>query len=233
MVRLDVRSDESVARCNGEVLARAGHLDVVVNNAAVMHTGMAEETSPGEALDLFEVNVFGVGRVTNAVLPHMRARGAGRVINVGSAAAWVGELAEAFYAGSKAALARYTEALRHEVRPLGIHVSLVEPGAFTTGIVAAATESAGRIAGYDPIRDATARTLRNSLRRGGDPGPVAELILKIACARSPRLRYAVGPAAHWLPSLKVLLPQGIFDHWSAAATSYPDGPATVTIIGRP
>lgn len=102
---------------------RAGHLDVLVNNAGVMHLGVVEETTIDEARAVLETNLFGVVRLTNAVLPHVGARRRGRIINVGSAAAWVGEPGEAFYASSKHALAGYAEALRHEVWPLGIHVT--------------------------------------------------------------------------------------------------------------
>ncbi|MEQ4303548.1 SDR family NAD(P)-dependent oxidoreductase [Plantactinospora sp. B6F1] len=212
MLPLDVRSDESVDDCAAQVMARAGRIDVLVNNAGIMHTGMAEETSLDEARALFETNLFGVVRMTNAVLPQMRVRRHGRIVNVGSAAAWVGEPGEAFYAASKQSLAGYTEALRHEVWPLGITVSLVEPGAFATDIVASASTSAGRITDYDPVRRAAVRTLQESLRRGGDPHKVADRIMEVAAARSPRLRYPVGPAARWLPLLRVLLPQRLFDH---------------------
>jgi NAD(P)-dependent dehydrogenase (short-subunit alcohol dehydrogenase family) len=212
MLRLDVRSGESIAACAAQVFARAGHLDVLVNNAGVMHLGVVEETTIDEARAVLETNLFGVVRLTNAVLPHMRARRRGRIINVGSAAAWVGEPGEAFYASSKHALAGYTEALRHEVWPLGIHVSLVEPGAFATNVLQAASTSAARLSDYDPVRQAAARTLQNSLQRGGDPWKVAQLVMKVARARTPRLRYPAGREARWLPLLKVLVPQRLFDY---------------------
>lgn len=119
-----------------------------------MCEGFAEETTLDEAAKVFATNLFGVARVVNAVLPGMRARRRGGIVNVGSLAAWVGEPGESFYAASKAALARYTEALRHEVWHLGIAVSLVEPGAFTTpcstqpprraGVLPTRTASRGR-----------------------------------------------------------------------------------------
>lgn len=116
-------------------MARAGQIDVLVSNAGVLLQGLfSEETSMTEARMVFETNFFGVVRMTNAVLPGMRSRREGRIINVGSLAAWVGELGEAFYSASKHALAGYSKALRHEVWPLGLHVSLVEPGAFMTNI---------------------------------------------------------------------------------------------------
>ncbi|WP_165974344.1 SDR family NAD(P)-dependent oxidoreductase [Nonomuraea deserti] len=106
MVQLDIRSEESVRQCVDRVLDRAGGIDVLVNNAGVMHEGFAEETALTDAQAVFDVNFFGTVRVTHAVLPGMRARRQGHVINVGSLAAWVGEPGEGLYAASKAALAR-------------------------------------------------------------------------------------------------------------------------------
>ncbi|MGP4022584.1 SDR family NAD(P)-dependent oxidoreductase [Actinomadura sp. 3N407] len=211
MLRLDVRSDESVAHCVNQVLDRAGRIDVLVNNAGIMHEGFAEETTLQDAHAVFAANLFGVARVTNAALPGMRHRRRGRIINIGSLASWVGEPGEAFYAASKAAVARYTEALRHEVWPLGISVSLVEPGAFTTGVLKASSASEAAIADYDGAREAARRTLRQSLRGGGDPDKVAALIVKIARARSPRYRYGAGRDGRWVPLLKTLMPQRLLD----------------------
>lgn len=212
MLKLDVRSGESVQRCVQEVLKRTGRIDVLVNNAGIMHQGtFAEETSIEEARAIFETNLFGVVRMTNAVLPGMRARGRGRIINVGSLAAWVGEPGEAFYSASKHALAGYTEALRHEVWPLGIHVSLVEPGAFRTNIYRESGMDEVLIADYDEARRAVRNIFRKAATRGDDPRKVARLIFEIANASQPRLRYAIG-GERWLPYLKVLLPQGAFDY---------------------
>lgn len=212
MLRLDVRSDASVAECVSEITRRIGGIDVLVNNAGVEYLGIAEETPLADALAIFETNFFGVARMTNAVLPQMRERRRGRIINIGSAAAWVGEPGEAFYAASKRALAGYTEALRYEVWPLGIHVSLVEPGAFKTNILAAQPETRGRaIPDYDHVRSAAIRTLQRSLQRGGDGTAVADVVLRIAEAPAPRLRYGVGAEARWIPFARILLPQRWFD----------------------
>lgn len=156
---------------------------------------------------MFATNLFGTARLTNAVLPGMRARQRGKIINIGSLAAWVGEPGEGFYAASKAALARYTEALHHEVWALGVDVSLVEPGAFATNVLNASSESAGSIPDYDPVRQNARRTLHTSMRRGKDPATVARLVLKIAQTRTPHLHYRVGAEARWLPALSTLLPQ--------------------------
>jgi len=212
MLRLDVRSDASVAECVSAVVRRAGGIDVLVNNAGVEYLGIAEETPLGDAQAVFDTNVFGVVRMIDAVLPHLREQRHGRIVNVGSAAAWVGEPGESFYAASKRALAGYTEALRHEVWPLGIHVSLVEPGAFKTNILAAQPATPGKtIADYDTVRRAVIHTLQQSLQRGGDPLMVARVILRVAQTPAPRRRYAVGAEARWLPFASVLLPQRWFD----------------------
>lgn len=225
MLDLDVRSDESTATCVQDVLGRAGHIDVLVNNAGVLHEGFAEETTLEEAAEIFDTNLFGVARVTNAVLPSMRARGQGRIINIGSLAARIGEPGEGFYAASKAALARYTEALRHEVWHLGIHVSLVEPGAFTTRVLDAATTTVPRIQDYDGPREAAHRTLHNSLRQGRDPRRVADLVATIARKPRPRARYGAGPEAWWIPLLAAV-PQPVADHLLRRAYRLPGRPTT-------
>lgn len=211
MLQLDVRDDESIQQCVNEVLDRTGDIDVLVNNAGVMHQGFAEETTQTQAEAIFASNFFGATRLTQVVLPSMRDRRQGRIINVGSLAAWVGEPGEGFYAASKAALARYTEALRHEVWHCGIQVSLVEPGAFTTNVVQAATSANPTISDYDGPREHARHTLRKSLHNGEDPRKVAAVILKIASARSPLSQYGTGREALWIPPTKVLLPQRLFD----------------------
>jgi NAD(P)-dependent dehydrogenase (short-subunit alcohol dehydrogenase family) len=211
MLELDVRSEDSIEQCVSKVLARAGRIDVLINNAGIEQVGVAEETTMEDAHAVFETNFFGAVRMSNAVLPGMRRHRQGRIINVGSLAAWVGEPGEAFYSASKHALAGYTEALHYEVWPFGIHVSLVELGAFKTNIMHDTPKVNGKIRDYDAVRAAARGTLQDSLRQGGEPRQAADLILKVVRARSPRLRYWGGGEARWLPYLKVLLPQRLFD----------------------
>ncbi|GAB3220081.1 oxidoreductase [Glycomyces halotolerans] len=212
MLRLDVRSTASVTDCVQTILASTGRIDVLVNNAGAMHEGIAEETAIAEAEDLFATNLFGAARVVNAVLPTMRERRRGRIVNIGSLAAWVGEPGEGFYAASKAALARYTEALRHEVRSLGIWVSLIEPGAFRTDVLNAASTTERTMPDYDAVREAARRTLHRSMSKGGDPRTVAELIVRTSRARRPRARYGAGADGRWVPYLTTLLPQRLVEY---------------------
>ncbi|GET23968.1 SDR family NAD(P)-dependent oxidoreductase [Prolixibacter sp. NT017] len=211
MLELNVCSDESVRQCVAEVLAKVERIDILVNNAGVEHLGIVEETTMKEVYSVFETNFFGVVRVTNAILPFMRKHRNGRIINIGSLAAWVGEPGEAFYSASKHALSGYTEALRHEVWPFGIDVSLVEPAAFKTNVINAASISKETNPEYNAVRSAARQTLQDSMGKGGDPMKVARLILKIARTRSPRFRYGVGAGARWIPYLRILLPQRTFD----------------------
>lgn len=210
MLQLDVRSDESVSQCVAKVMEKAGRIDILINNAGVEYLGIAEETPMEDIRSVFDTNFFGVIRMVNAVLPYMRSKRQGQIINVGSLAAWVGEPGEAFYSASKHALAGYTEALCHEVWPLGIKVSLVEPGAFKTNVIEAASMAGHTIPDYDMVRQAAIQTMKKSLGQGGDPDKMAKLVLKIAQIRAPKMRYYAGSEALWIPYLKVLLPQRFF-----------------------
>ena len=212
MLKLDVRSDDSVKHCIEKVLEKAGKLDILINNAGIMHQGFAEETTQEEAHEVFETNFFGVIRMINAVLPHMRSRKQGRIINISSLAAWIGEPGDSFYSASKHALTGYTEALRHEVWHLNIHVSLIEPGEFQTNVLPSQNVHENLIADYDISRQAVYKTFQKALQKGDDAGKAARLILKVACARNPHLRYGVGRGANWIPYAKVLLPQRLFDY---------------------
>ena len=212
MLELDVRSDDSVRQCISEIQARTDTIDILINNAGTEHLGIGEETTMEEIYSVFETNFFGAVRMSNAVLHIMRKRKKGKIINIGSLASWVGEPGEAFYSASKSALAKYTEALRHEVWTLGIDVSLVEPGAFKTNVIDAASFAKNTIPDYDAVRFAARKTLQNSMKKGGDPHKVAKLILKIVHTRSYKLRYCAGSEARWIPYLKVLLPQRLFDN---------------------
>ena len=131
MLTLDVRSEESVRECVGRVLQTAGRIDLLVNNAGLLVTvGPDEEVSPEEAQLLFETNFFGVTRMTHAVLPSMRSRRSGRIVNVSSLAGLLAVPGQALYSATKFAVEGYSEALRQELMPYGITVSLVEPGFF-------------------------------------------------------------------------------------------------------
>src|SRR6266513_4520352 len=206
LVPLDVRSDASVRAC----LERVGKIDVLVNNAGYTLMGSAEETSIEEAKGQLETNFFGVVRMVNAVLPAMRKAGAGKIVNVGSLAGITAIPFGAFYTASKFALEGYSEALWHELRPLGINVTLIEPGFVHTPIGEKTQIAAKPLSAYDGVRQRATAALGRHVEHGIEPGKVAATVLRAIQSRSPSLRYRVGTDAAWLPRLKSVLPWPLF-----------------------
>lgn len=210
MVALDVRSDESVRACVDQVLAQAGRLDVLVNNAGYAMTGAAEETSLDEAKAQFETNFFGLVRMVNAALPGMRAAGAGKIINISSLAGSTAIPYSAFYSATKFAVEGYSEALWYEVRPFGISVSLVEPGFVNTPIGEASPEAQLAIPAYSTTRKRMLAQFGKSLAAGIPPEQVGERVLKVVSSKTPALRNPVGAQATWLPRLRSVVPWNVY-----------------------
>ena len=218
-IQMDVDSDASVAAGVGLVLEREGRIDALINCAGYALAGPAEETSIAEVRAQLETNFFGSLRTANAVLPHMRERRRGRIINMGSIAGLVAVPFHAFYSASKFALEGWTEALRSEVRAHGIHVSLIEPGDYRTGFSDNRHFAAGskQSKAYGEVMNRAVGVMYRSEQAAPPPDDIARLALKILRARSPRLRYFCGP---WLqritPPLRWLLPASLYE-WSIRA----------------
>ena len=210
MVALDVRSDDSVRTCVERVLSQAGRLDVLVNNAGYNLMGAAEETSLEEAKSQFETNFFGVVRMVNAVLPAMRKAGTGKIINIGSLAGITAIPFGGFYTASKFAIEGYSEALWHELRPLGISVSVIEPGFVHTAIGDATQLAQSSLTAYDGVRTRATSALARQVKAGIAPEAVAQAVLRTIESRAPALRYRVGADAVWLPRLKHAIPWPLF-----------------------
>ena len=206
---MDVRSDTLVETAVQSILAQAGQIDVLINNAGYTQFGAIEENSIADMQAQFDTNLFGVMRLTNAVLPTMRRRGSGRIINVSSVVGHVAPAYVGLYATSKFGLEGLTEALRYEVGQFNIHVSLVEPGFVRTHIKG--QPPTNPIADYAPARQAAVQFVRARVESGMEPEAVAQTILRIATTARPRLRYRVGRAANLLITLKRLLPEPLFD----------------------
>src|ERR1700683_1507025 len=131
---LDVTDSTAIDATVRDVIGRHGRIDVLVNNAGRTHVGAAEETTDAELRDLFEVHVFGPSALTRAVLPHMRSRRSGAIVQISSMGGQMSFAGFAAYSATKFALEGMSEALADEVRPMGIKVLIVEPGAFRTGL---------------------------------------------------------------------------------------------------
>lgn len=211
MLPLDVRDDGSVRACVDAVIARAGRLDVLVNNAAYEQAGAVEDVSVAEARAQFETNFFGVHRMVQSALPYMRAQRGGRIVNVSSLAGLVSIPFMSIYSATKFALEGYSEALRMEVRSFGIHVSVVESGFLNTPIQANRQYPRAPVDAYE---DRRARAYA-AFRREEDKGPGADVparaILKTIQSRNPRLRILVGSMARQNLTLRRILPHGVFE----------------------
>jgi NAD(P)-dependent dehydrogenase (short-subunit alcohol dehydrogenase family) len=208
LLPLDVRDDESVARWVQAALDRMGRIDALVNNAGHSLGGAVEEATAEDARRLFETNFFGVIRVTNAVLPVMRAQGSGRVVNIGSLAGQLGVPYLGLYGASKFALEGYTESLRYEVRRFGIHVSLVEPGDIRTDIVALPASRA--IPAYNGERETVTAIHTANVRNGPPPADVARVVARVLADQRPRLRYRAG-REWYVPLARRLVPPGLLE----------------------
>src|SRR5262245_11930099 len=180
MLPLDVRADESVRPCIEAVINQVGRLDVLINNAGYELAGALEELSSDEARAQFETNFFGVVRMVDAVLPLMRRQKGGHIINVSSLSGLSAIPFMGVYSASKFALEGYTEALRHEVKPFNIHVSLTEAGFLKTPMMHHRQVAANRLAEYDPWRQRALNAIRVQEEKGPGPDVVAETVLDIA-----------------------------------------------------
>lgn len=210
MLALDVTSNESVTACVNTVLERCGRIDLLVNNAGRGHCSLLEETSMEDAASVFQTNFWGVVRVTNAVLPAMRARKSGLIVNVSSLAGLVGAPGQGFYAASKHALEAYTETLRVEIGHLPVEVSMVEPGFFRTGFKDSMFPAGPPIDDYDSIRPIVESKIDEGFAAGGDPEIVAEAILSIARSGAKRMRHRIGEDAKKIPRMKKWIPERLF-----------------------
>ncbi len=211
MLTCDVTDDASVAKLVEQVLAETGRIDLLVNNAGIGLLGGAEESSTAQAEALFDVNVFGVLRVTNAVLPTMRGQGNGRIINISSILGLIPSPYNALYASTKHAVEGYSESLDHELRTFGIRVALVEPGYTRTAFEENTTKPDRSLAVYDAVRADMEVQMRKSVETGDAPEVVAEIVVKAATDKAPRRRYTAGKLAGQVRLLRRFVPESAFD----------------------
>ena len=210
---LDVASDESVTAAVQRVIERYGRLDVLVNNAGIGSSGAAEETSLAQDQSVFDVNVLGVIRMTKAVLPHMRAQGRGRIINVSSILGFIPQPFMAVYAASKHAVEGYSESLDHEVREHGVRALLVEPAVTKTGFEAArnSMQPDTPLQVYGEQRHHADDAMTAAINNGDDPATVARAIVAAATDPKPKLRYTPGSRARQISTLRRIAPSRAFD----------------------
>jgi NAD(P)-dependent dehydrogenase (short-subunit alcohol dehydrogenase family) len=198
LVELDVADDESVRRGFAEILAGTGGVDVLVNNAGVGGNGVVEETSPSDYLDIMNVNLCGAVRCTQAVLPGMRERGGGAIVNVTSVVGRVAALAQSPYVASKWALEGISEGLAQELAPFGIRVVIVEPGITKSAIFAKSVDFPHVTGAYGAPYQRMFQMYATGIPVATDPFEVAEVIHRAATSDEPRLRYVTSWGAQEL-----------------------------------
>ena len=194
---LDVTRHDTVQQAIKRAQEDFGHIDILVNNAGYGLLGAAEETTEQEYRRLFEVNFFGLVEVTRAVLPGMRQRRRGRVINFSSMVGFIGFSGMAFYSASKFAVEGYTESLAAEVAHLGIQITMIEPGSFRSDFAGASLVTAKtEIDDYAVSAGVTRKYMQS--RHGtqpGDPDKLALALVRLSRLDNPPVRLPLGPDA--------------------------------------
>jgi NAD(P)-dependent dehydrogenase (short-subunit alcohol dehydrogenase family) len=193
------------------VANRCGRVDVLINNAGYELAGALEELTTEEAKAQVETTFFGVVRMVIAVLPFMRRQQHGQIINVSSLSGLSSIPFLGIYSASKFALEGYTEALRHEVKPFNIHVSMTEAGFLNTPMMNNRHLGANLTAAYDPWRQRALQAIRAYEDRGPGPQLVANTLLQIVSSKNPRLRYLIGQQATSVARLRRFLPAGMYE----------------------
>ena len=207
VIPLDVTSSDSIHEFK-RILENYSQINVLVNNAGLAVGGFSEELSLEDYRRQFETNFFGVIAVTNAVLPYMRARKQGRIINMSSISGRFGFPGLSAYSASKHALEGYSESLRLELLPFGIEVTLIEPGSYQTNIWASVDQLQNNPdSPYTFYMENLLKEINNSKTDYGDPRDVAKLTAKIATVPdTPDLRYPIGKSVKTNLFFKQTLP---------------------------
>jgi len=196
-VALDVTEDSAIEAAVDAAIQKFGRIDVLVNNAGYGLAGAIEEATEDEYMPVFETNVFGLIRVTRAVLPHLRKQRSGHIVNLSSIGGLIGSPGWGYYNASKFAVEGFSEALAAEVAPLGIHVTIVEPGPFRTDFLGrSGVEAKLRIADYDATAGKTRQYFHDQAgKQAGDPAKAAAAIIKAVDAIDPPKHLVLGKLA--------------------------------------
>ncbi len=221
-VSLDVTNPEQANIAVEAAKARFGRIDVLVNNAGYALAGAVEEITLDEFQKQYDTNVFGLWNVTKAALPTLRAQRSGHILNLSSIGGWVGMAGAGAYCSSKFAIEGLSEALQAELKPLGIHVTIVEPGAFRTDFL----ESNSMSLSQSTIEDyaETAGVVRNALSNSsglqeGDPKKLSQALLDIVASDEPPLRLLLGSDAAQLMEAKLESTRKEFEKWKPVSVS--------------
>jgi len=202
LLALDIADDDSIESFSKELFSQVKQLDVLINNAGYLVTGLAEETSIEIGKQQFETNFWGTVKLTNELLPYFRKQKKGKIITVGSLLGLVSLPNVAYYAASKHALEGYFKALRLELNQFNIKVSMVEPSTFRTNIGNSATTVKGDIKDYDLFRQKISSYTKTQFNNAPGPEPVMNKVLKIVNEKNPKYSYPVGKGSSMILTLQ-------------------------------
>ena len=216
VLKMDVTDDKSMVGGIEQIVADTGRIDVLVNNAGYGSYGAVEDVPMAEAKYQFDVNVFGLARLTQLVLPHMRAQRSGRIINISSIGGRIYEPFGGWYHATKFAVEGLSDSLRLEVAPYGIKVVVIEPAGIRTEWSGIAADNLRKTSGDSAYADhaAKAAAVLDMAERPAFTSPsevVANKILKAATRRHPLTRYPTGRGAGAILFTRWLLPARMFD----------------------
>lgn len=196
-ISLDITNEESIVNCVSTILEKEGSLDVLVNNAGYGSYGAIEDVPMDEARRQFDVNIFGLARLTQLVIPNMRSNGFGKIVNISSMGGKIYTPFGGWYHATKHALEGWSDCLRIEVKPFGIDVVVVEPGGIKTPWGMIAAENLKKTSGKGAYAEAANKTADNTAKLYSSnsltkPEVIGKVILKAVTARRPRTRYLKG-----------------------------------------
>ncbi|RLL65515.1 oxidoreductase [Ochrobactrum soli] len=215
-LRIDVSKDEEIVAGVETILAQTGGVDVLVNNAGFGLYGPVEEIPLDEARYQFEVNMFGAARLTQLLLPAMREKKAGTIVNITSMGGKIYTVLGAWYHATKHALEGWSDSLRLEVEPFGIRVVIIEPGLIETGFGDAGQQGIAersKNGPYEKIANGVVKSMQSSYghNRGTNPDVIAETVSKAIASSRPKTRYLVGAYAKPMIWIRKWLGDRIFD----------------------
>lgn len=214
LLAMDVTNETSMVKGIQEILKAEKRIDILVNNAGYGSYGALEDVPIAEAKYQFEVNIFGLARLCQLVLPTMRSQHSGRIINVSSIGGSFGEPHGSWYHATKFAVEGLSDSLRMELKQFGIDVVVIKPGAILTEWNTIARENLIKVSGntdYKTLVHKHAKMLANADKRGSLPIVVAKTIIKAVMAKSPKTRYATGGGAKIILFMRSILSDKLFD----------------------
>lgn len=214
LLAMDITDELSITAGVNKILQKENRIDILVNNAGYGSYGALEDVPMSEAKYQFEVNIFGLARLIQLVLPQMRKQHSGKIINVSSIGGSFGEPHASWYHATKFALEGLSDSLRMELKQFGIYVVIIKPGAILTEWSTIARNNLIKISGnsvYKTMVHKHVKVLENADNNGSHPIVVAKTILKAATVKCPKTRYATGSKAKMLLFIKSILSDKLFD----------------------